>query len=421
MTIPKESSAPRSGHDRARGMIHALLHSRSLLASLGFAFAGAAFTFGNLLLAGALPPAAFGQLSLSIAVYNVFIWLAPLGLDQVLLRRRLDPAARLLLRAFLSCSGIATIAAIGTVLFYDLPALSGVLLGMAIVGGGLAMAASMGLRRHDWTAVPLVATNVASWALLFAGGLGLVLTLGSDLPVLLILAAGCALAAALSWYAFIRYCGLGGERPDKVPRGEAFSLMVTAGAGSVLVQIERFVIPQVLDFQALAMFAVIASVAIFPFRLLRSGSSFALTPRLRATAQRADRFALLAQETRSLGLTMVLATMIVVALAPLVAAIFTGGRYELDRLLVLAACCNGAAKLIEGLPRAAVVACGTAGEIRKLSWMNWLTIAACLLGAWIGARWGLAGLISGSAVGCLLSTIPPALLARQALSRGFVE
>ncbi|AIT80927.1 lipopolysaccharide biosynthesis protein [Novosphingobium pentaromativorans] len=421
MNIPEEGPVARARYHRARGMIHSLIRSRSILASLGFAFAGAAFTFGNLLLAGALPPAAFGQLSLSIAVYNVFIWLAPLGLDQVLLRRRLDPGARLLLRAFLSCSGIAAIAAIGTVQFYELPALSGLLLGAAIVGGGMAMAASMGLRRHDWTALPLVATNVASWALLFAGGLGLVLTLGSDLPVLLILAAGCALAAALSWYAFIRYCGLGDERPDKVPRGEAFSLMVTAGAGSVLVQIERFVIPQVLDFRALALFAVIASVAIFPFRLLRSGSSFALTPRLRAASQRAERHALLAQETRSLGLTMVFATLVVVALAPIVATIFTGGRYELDRLLVLAACFNGAAKLIEGLPRAAVVACGTAEEIRKLSWMNWLTIAACLLGAWIGARWGLVGLISGSAVGCLASTIAPASLARHALSRGFVE
>lgn len=397
-----------------------LIRSKSVGASLGFAFAGAAFTFGNLLLARELPPAEFGHLALVVAIYNVSIWLAPLGIDQVLLRRRLEPRHRLFLRVFVSCCAVATVVVLATLAIYTPPARSAALLGVAITGGGMAMAGASGLRRHDWTVLPLAATNAASWALLIAGLLGLIAALPSATAPLILLALSGAIAAALTWGAFIRHCRRPGEQDDVVPPGEALSLMIAAAAGALLVQAERFVIPYVLDYQNLATFAVIASVAIFPFRLLRSGSGFALTPRLRSAPDRSVRFALLAQEGKALALTLLIAATLVIALAPYVASVFTDGRYQLDRLLVVAACFNGGAKLLEGLPQSAVVACGTAAEIRQLGWMSWLTIAATLIGALLGAYWDLTGLIFGSAAGCLVGGIPSALLARRAVVRGFV-
>lgn len=397
-----------------------LIRSKSVGASLGFAFAGAAFTFGNLLLARELPPAEFGHLALVVAIYNVSIWVAPLGIDQVLLRRRLEPGRRLFLRVFVSCGAVAMIAVLATLTIYAPPVRSAVLLGAAITGGGMAMAGAAGLRRHDWTALPLAATNAASWALLVAGVLGMVAALPSAAAPLILLALSGAIASALTWSAFIRHCRRPGEQDEIVPTGEALSLMIAAAAGALLVQAERFVIPYVLDYQALATFAVIASVAIFPFRLLRSGSGFALTPRLRSAPDRSARFALLAQEGKALALTLLIAAALVIALAPYVASVFTDGRYQLDRLLVIAACFNGGAKLLEGLPQSAVVACGTAAEIRQLGWMSWLTIASTLIGALLGAEGGLTGLVFGSAVGCLIGAVPSALLARKAVDRGFV-
>jgi O-antigen/teichoic acid export membrane protein len=398
-----------------------LIRSKSVGASLGFAFAGAAFTLGNLLLARELPAPEFGQLALAIAVYNLFIWLAPLGTDQVLLRRSLDPGPRLLLRVLASCSVIAAIAVLATSAIYALPARLTLLLGAAVMGGGLAMAGGMGLRRHGWTTLPLAATNVASWSLLMTGMLGFVVALSSAIQPLIILAIAAAIAAVLTWGAFIRHGRLPGAEEDIVPRGEALSLMIAAAAGALLVQVERFVIPHVLDYESLAIFTVLASVAIFPFRLLRSGSSFALVPRLRAASESSARFTLLIAEGRALAVTLLFASVLVVALAPSVAAILTDGRYRLDRLMLLAACFNGIAKLLESLPQSAVVACGTTPEVRRLSWMSWLNIVACILGAWLGARWGLMGLIWGSAIGCVIGTVPSALLARKVVARGFVE
>ena len=397
-----------------------LIRSKSVGASLGFAFAGAAFTFGNLLLARELPPPEFGHLALAVAIYNVSIWLAPLGIDQVLLRRRLEPGRRLFLRVLDSCGAVATIAVLATLAVYAPPVRSAALLGVAITGGGMAMAGASGLRRNDWTALPLAATNAASWALLVAGVLGLVAALPSATAPLILLALSGAIASALTWAAFIRHCRRPGEQEDLVPPGEALSLMIAAAAGALLVQAERFVIPYVLDYQALAVFAVIASVAIFPFRLLRSGSGFALTPRLRSAPDRSARFALLAQEGKALASTLLIAAALVIALAPYVASVFTDGRYQLDRLLVVAACFNGGAKLFEGLPQSAVVACGTSGEIRQLGWMSWLTIASTLIGAVLGAGWGLTGLVFGSAAGSLIGAVPSALLARKTVDRGFV-
>ncbi|GGC10016.1 hypothetical protein GCM10011494_30880 [Novosphingobium endophyticum] len=398
-----------------------LLRSKSLGASFGFAFAGAAFTFGNLLLARELPAAAFGQLALAVAIYNVCICLAPWGIDQVLLRRRLEPGSRLFLRAFVPCSIVAVAAVGGIVAVYGFPVRAALLLGAAIFGGGLTIAAGMGLRSHGWMMLAIAVTNVGSWALLISGASGFIVSWTSVVPPMTILAVANLLFAAISWIAFIRHCGLNGEKDDAVPPGEALSLVVAVAAGALLVQVERFVIPQVLGFQALATFAVVASVAIFPFRLLRSGSGFALTPRLRAATDRPTRFRLLASEGKALAITFLIGTVLVLALAPFVASVFTDGRYQLERLLILAACFNGAAKLLEGLPHSAVVACGTAVEIRHLSWMSWFVIAATVAGSWLGARWGLAGLMCGSAAGCLIGSIPGALLARKVLVRGFVD
>jgi hypothetical protein len=55
-----------------------------------------------------------------------------------------------------------------------------------------------------------------------------------------------------------------------------------------------------------------------------------------------------------------------------------------------------------------------------LAWLSWLGLGLSLAGLWVGANWGLAGLVLGSAAGSLLGCIPSFVIAKRALARGYV-
>ncbi|TPG16493.1 hypothetical protein EAH87_14840 [Sphingomonas koreensis] len=405
---------------RPADVLGGLFRSKSIGAGMGFAFSGAAFTLGNLLLAREMPKLEFGRVALALAVYTVVTALGPFGMDQMLLRRRIDPSPALLGRMTLISIAIAAITTWAVALLYTMPVAPAVLLAVAVAAGSVSRTGSMGLRTNGWMLLPLIVAGNSSWAILAVGLVGLALALPTATAPIAVLAASAIIAAAVSWIPLVRRYRIESADQERVPRGEALSLTVVAVAGVLVVQIERFVIPQVLNLSALATYAVIASVAIFPFRLMRSGTSFALVPDLRAASDLAARRALLASEGRALLGMLSLATLVVTLAAPPVAALLTRGRYQLDTLLVLAACFNGAVKLFESLPRSAVTACGTSREIAWLGWMGGLSIAATVIGAWIGARWGLTGLIFGGALASLIGNIPAAQLGRRVVARGYI-
>ncbi|HET6621039.1 MAG TPA: hypothetical protein VFG64_13980, partial [Dongiaceae bacterium] len=106
------SAAPERRQDRVRLFVgrigRLLIGSTSLAASLVFAFSGGAFALGNILLARHLPVAEFGRFGLVMALFLISSQVAPLGIDQLMLRRRIDPSF-LLFGQFLGQGALAAL------------------------------------------------------------------------------------------------------------------------------------------------------------------------------------------------------------------------------------------------------------------------------------------------------------------------
>ena len=401
---------------RAAGLGGKVARDSTVRASAVFACSGAAFALGNLLLARAVPVEAFAECAIAIALFNVFGLLAPLGMDQALLRHRVHPGPRLLLPLLLS--GAAMGAAVGAAAtgLGAFPPATAAALALAILAGGVVATAATGLRAIGRQGGALLAATAASWVLLLIGLAAQAVPMGPSWRPVALFAAGNLLAAGLGWIGLARHGRVPAALAVPIPRGEARSLLGLAAIGTLALQIERLLIPVVLDLPALALFSVLASSAIFPFRLLATAAGFTLTPKLRA-AEGAARRRVLRRELLLMAMLTLAGTTAVTLVAPEVIGLLTAGRYEVDRVLVLVACFSGAAKVVEALPRAILLACGTGREIAQQNGLGIAWLAAVMGGMLLGSPWGLEGLLCGSGAGGLLASLPSLLAARRALRR----
>lgn len=382
---------------------------------------GCAFALGNLLLARFLPIDEYGRYALAAAIYNIFWTIAALGFDEASLRHaeRLD--ARVFVRITISGIAMGLVAIAICAWFYKLDAgLLGLLL-VAIVAGGLSSVASAMLRREGYRTTPLLINNAANWAVVVSAFASIALgiyTAGFALAVLLV---SIAIAAAVGWVRALKRQEVLDLPHQHVPMREAVSFVSIVAASSVLLQLERLVAPKVLGVEALAEFAVLASVALFPYRMLRSGTMFSLVPKLRDAASGAARKRVLVHEMGAVLVMLIVASAGVLLLSSPITSLFTDGKYELPMALVAAACINGASKVITGLQNAIITACGTAGDVDQLNWMSWVMIAFGVIGAWMGSAHGLAGLVTGAGIGTLLGALPGVYLAYRVLRRPFAS
>jgi O-antigen/teichoic acid export membrane protein len=395
--------------------IQRMLRQSTLRATAVFALSGLAFAVGNLLLARTMPVEAYGQLALAIALFNVFGLLAPMGVDQAMLRHHIDPGPRLL--AFLSASGIVlgVIVGAGYSVFNDLHVMDGIVLALVIAAGGVTAAlVSLARSRHREAPALLLAT-AASWVLLATGIASMMISMHSPLLPLALFALGNLLAAAIGWTILGKAHRIAPEDRAAIPWGEACSLLGIAAIGTVILQLERLVIPPTIGISALALFSVLASVAIFPFRLLTASAGFALVPKLRAASSHQEKRQLVKRELLSTCTLLAGATIGIVLLAPIVTPLLTGGRYEIGLGLAMAACFNGYGKVMQSFPRALITACGSDQEIARLNRLGWIGLVTSIAGAFAGAHWGLIGLLYGVTLGSMAGTLPAIMLAKRKL------
>jgi O-antigen/teichoic acid export membrane protein len=406
-------SAPPAG---ARGKTSRLLGRLSTLrAPAAFAMSGAAFAMGSLLLARVLPTEEFGRFSLAIALFNVFAVVAPLGVDQLMLRHAMPASRRLLLILLLASLGVGVLLGLGALVQGALPGADAAMLALATSAGGIVFAAIAGLRAAAREMQALLVMTGASWVLLAVGVLAQFTPMQSALPPLALYAGGEVAIAAAGWLLLLRARPAPAVSAPAIPWREAIPLLGVAAIGTVMLQLERLLVPVTLGLEFLALFSVLASVAIFPFRLVTAGAGFSLVPRLRATSSPAARRLLVRDELIPLTLLLAGATSCVFFLAPVATTLVTAGRYEIGASLLLAACANGTAKVLQVIPRAILTGCGQARDLSILNWLGWLGLAASLVGAFAGAGWGLEGVVWGVTIGSLAGTIPAAILAHRRL------
>jgi O-antigen/teichoic acid export membrane protein len=392
-----------------------LLADPTMRTTLVFGMSGLAFALGNLFLARTMAVDAYGKFALAIALFNVFGLLTPLGIDQALLRHRIDPGPRLLLLVCITGSFVGLLIGFGFWLYTDVRIENIWALALSIASGGvIATLVALARAQHREQAA-LVFATMASWILLAIGITSLITPLRLPLYPIALFALGNLLAAIVGWTILTRSHRVPHTERTSIPWAESFSLLGIASIGTLMLQLERLIIPPTIGIHELAVFSVLASVAIFPFRLLTASAGFSLVPKLRAANCREDKLRMIRRELVSIGVLLVLATLGIVLLVPTVTEIFTNGRYQIGFELALAACVNGYSKVMQTIPRALITACGDDKDIARLNRLGWIGLCTSVLGGFAGAGWGLTGLLYGVAIGSMAGTFPAIALAKGKL------
>jgi O-antigen/teichoic acid export membrane protein len=401
---------------KASRLMRSAAELSALRASLLFGLSGGFFAMGNLLLARTMPVEEFGKLALLVSILNIAVFVAPFGVDQLLMRWPARATAGMLAKLSALAFIVAVAAGLAASLVYGLDAPSVASLGAATIAGGLSVAASGALRRLHVRELSVLLITGSNFMLAACGLASLALAFGA-VEVMAAIAVSYAALAAIGWLRW-RMLGADTARLDIMDHWrEVMALVGLTTANAFSVQLERLVLPAMSTVEDLATYAVLSSAAMFPFRIVTTSAGFSLAPLLRTARDRSERLRLIRRELGTLLALLVAAACGVVALAPTVAALITGGRYPLSTSLVLIACFSGSVKVIQALLRTILIGCGDAAS---LAWLNMASALGILLSvalAFLASGWGLPGILLGVAFGGLIASLPAVVLTHRALGR----
>jgi O-antigen/teichoic acid export membrane protein len=196
------------------------------------------------------------------------------------------------------------------------------------------------------------------------------------------------------------------ESTSNPPWSEAWIIVGSGALTAVLIMLERFTIPQFIDIQTLAIFAVLAAIAGSPFRVLQMGVGHTLIPRFRAANKIQERRALIFNEGKIVFMMIIFSSGVVWFLAPLIVTWFLDDNYILSHELVLAMIFSGSAKVIYSLVSSPIIAVGSRSDLFRLHLLSWATMIVAISGAYFGARWGgLTGLVIGVGIGWVFQSV----------------
>jgi O-antigen/teichoic acid export membrane protein len=352
-----------------------------------------------------LPPEAFAYLTLCIAIVQTACMIGPLGADGLAKRGGLRADVRSLLRTTGSSVAVGVVALLVTRSVYHLGGslLTSVFAGT--VGGGLCAMAAGHLQGAHRFAAGLLVNQGHLFSLLVAAMVELVAgARTAELPTMTF-GVVYLLAAAVGWWlALTRAADVTGS-PAVFRWSDAGSFFFIQCAASLIYQMDRLLIPRVLSVQDLALYGVLVSVAGSPFRMLQMGVGFTTIPRLRGASRRSARRALLRTEAKVIALVALTAAAVVVPLAMPLVHFLLGQKYILTEGMVVAVVVTGLIRVLDGFTNATASALAVSSQLRWLGIFSWVGVGAAGLGATVGARWGLVGLIYGMGAGWLVRTL----------------
>jgi O-antigen/teichoic acid export membrane protein len=363
-----------------------------------YAVSGAAFAAGNLLLARTMPSAAYGQLALLIALLNLSHRVAPLGLDGLVNRHRVDLDPALIGRLYVAAVPVTVLVLAGSRAVYGLNARDLTWLGIGILAGATSyLGASLLQARHRFVSSAFV-NHATDFTVLVAGMTSLLVLFRTPAAPLGIVVGGHLVAAPLV-LARARPSEGPRARPARLSWSESLSYAGFVAGAMALQQLDRLVIPRLLSFEALASFSVLAVLVIAPFHVLQLAVEHTLLPRLRHAEGPDERRRLLRTEALALFGIGLPAGLLAVGIVPWLAELLLAGKYELGRGLVLAAVVAGLLRVASGLARTTAAALGTTSELARLNAEAWFAVGVGIAGAVAGSRFGLTGTIYGTSLG----------------------
>jgi hypothetical protein len=198
----------------------------------------------------------------------------------------------------------------------------------------------------------------------------------------------------------------------RFPWREGRTILATSLAIIFLVQMERLLLPIVLDSRALATFAVLAAVAGSPFRVLQMGIGYTLLPQLRNAPSANLAATVLKSEALTAGWLTGAAIVVVWLWSEPIVYWFTDGKYQLAKPMVGASLLAGVAKIVAAFARSCVVALGEQEDLVRLRNATWVAMLFALAGAVAGAEFGLVGVLFGVAGGWVTYALQALMLAR---------
>lgn len=389
--------------------------SPTLRTAAVYGVAGAGFAGANLILARVLPAGEYAILTLVVALVNVGFALAPLGLDGIVNRRRLEAGPRLLRRSLMSNALTALVFTAIGILVYDTTAGQAAVVLISVVAGGALMVAAAQFQSEQRFGASLALLQSPNVVLLLAAIATVAAGVRHAWLALVISTAGLVAGALWGWTVLIRESPSKPHRSVEFPLGEALSYAGVQATGLLLIQLERLVLPHVLPLHDLATFGVLAAIVGSLFRVLQMGVGYTLVPRLRATDDVRERRHLVARETRLAVAIMVFGSAAIWFVTPLLERWFLAGKYHLAGPLILATLVSGMIKVFNAFSKSTAAALATPRELAVINLVGWVSVVAAIAASVVGARWGLVGVIYGVAVGWAIRAIASCLIAARHL------
>lgn len=400
-------------------LLRRLASSGSLRGAILFAIGGAGFALANIILAAVLPPAQFGLLALMLALIQFGLSCGPLGLD-VVVKRHCPRVTFTLLRTVATNTILVAVGiALAARPFYGLSLSSTALLA---AGGALAGA--------NWIAVGVYQARAQmSWSLTIAQGPNYILLLLAVAALLLHLQnVTPIIAGVVLGYLVLNLAGWTHARSHQdhyqpLAPGLAFREgMASVSIGfalQLLWQLERVAIPKLLSVDDLATYSVLAAIVGAPFRVTQFGVGFTLIEKLRNAPDADAARAILGHEILVALLLVIAATAGVLVLSPIVFHWVLHDKYRIGWPLMAVTIAVGMVRVAEGFSTTAVTALGSAGALARISAMGWVSLGVAIVGAIIGSRAGLVGIVAAALLGWLTLCASGCVLAIKSFHQRF--
>jgi O-antigen/teichoic acid export membrane protein len=363
------------------------------------------FAAANLILARVLPPAEYAWLTLVLALVNVGYALAPAGIDGLVNRRNLEAGPLLLKRVLFATTATGSVFALVGALAYETSASLTAMIFLSTAMGGALIVAAAKFQSEQRFGLSLALLQSPNLVLLLAALVTLAAGVREAWVALLIMTLGWLPPAIWGWRILFRERHAKPYQAVEFSWKEGLALAGMQATGLILVQLERLVLPHVLPLHDLATYGVLGAIAGSLFRVLQMSVGYTLFPRLRAAKDVRERRRLVANEARLASAVVLAGSVAIWVVTPVVERWFLAGKYHLAGWLVLAVVVSGVAKVFNAFTRATASALATTGELSAVNLLGWVSVAVGLAAAIVGARWGLAGVIYGVALGWLMRSV----------------
>jgi hypothetical protein len=182
----------------------------------------------------------------------------------------------------------------------------------------------------------------------------------------------------------------------------------------LMAQAERLLIPLVLGYGSLAIYAVLAAMVMGPLRMLEMAAANTLAPRLRAANSRSARMSLLLADVVLIGIATVVIGGGLLLVGPTVFDFVLPGRH-LPAGLVLAALICGLSRILVAFSQAIAAACGSEADYSRTQLLGWMGLGLSVGLGTLFASHGLEGVLYGIAMGWIFKAVTVLAVSRRHL------